>query len=224
MADWLRELKQQLGEDDTFFEQMDRQLAPPFEAAVGERLADFVLTPPLQSAGPDRVIVGRPARRFVVRQEGARYRLDGELLNIDYLAPVTIAWERMDTGTHFWWQHLDADDIRSWLSARRDIPIHTQAAIQTVIRNPVWPHVTLAFDVEDGAAERRLEEALHATINAWDPARGAIHNAGPLRRIGPRTFLMSIDFGSAGVDALNHLLDEVARTIQITKVTLDSRP
>ncbi|MGY6275049.1 hypothetical protein [Methylomonas sp. MgM2] len=223
MAKWLSEFVKYLDETDSFFFEMDRQLSSKFKSKVGESLDDFVLLGIMKDINQNSGDIGHPKRTFTVIEKGVFRVLNAELLNLDYLSPVTIGWKRTPDSIEFEWLHLDSQDIKKWLTMRRNFRIRTKNKIDFEINDPIWPHVVITFEIEGNWSRIKLENELNSIIQRWFKSCIGIHNISPLEHINDRVFSLTIDFGLTGCNALESLLNMIGENMKIKKVKLDCK-
>lgn len=209
-SDWLAELKNQYPSGEEFYAEMDSQLGALFSKATGGTLKRFQLLPP-------------SGRRFEIKQDADLFSIAADLLNIDIVFPVQIAWTHQNDVYTFWWLDLPFEQIRTELANRRNINFGTEFKFEVEIKDPVWPHLQLILHTELGFEAHQAEQIIHQRIDALDEKqnRGVVHRVGELRQLKDNYFQIGIDFGSTGLEFLTGLLKDL-EACHIKKVTLDS--
>jgi hypothetical protein len=209
-TDWLKEFKNHYQGSEKFYQEMDSQLGALFEKATGETLERFQLLPPW-------------GKRFDIKQEAEVFSVEADLLNIDIIFPVQIAWTQKNEVYTFWWLDLPVEQIKTELANRRRINFGTEFNFKVEIKDLVWPHLKLIFLTEPGFKADQVEQIIHKRLNPLNekPNRGVVHRVGELKQLQDNYYQVGIDFGSTGLEFLTDLLKDL-EACHIKKVIMDS--
>jgi hypothetical protein len=209
-SDWLSEFKKQYPSSEKFYAEMDSQLGTLFEKATRETLERFQLLPSF-------------GRRFEIKQDAEVFSFVADLLNIDILFSVQIAWTHQNEVHTFWWLDLPIEQIKTELANRRNINFGVEFKFEVEIKDPVWPHLQLILQTELGFKADQTEQIIHHRVDTLDEKknRGFVHRVGELKQLKDNYYQIGIDFGSTGLEFLTSLLKDL-ETCYIKKVTLDS--
>lgn len=217
---WNTLLLQQLGASREFADAMDAQLG-----AQARQLADVDLLD-----GRFSILPGDGEFEIETRQLADRVvsAVDVDLVGPDATAePAVLAWfsqqrpgEAVDPASctdedalQFFWARFPIEETKRYTRTRT----HPSAAsgrfpVETSVFG--WPDVILSLELHtvDGDSARRLEAALDGAIAAWNRASASkIHYRGPVQTLGERTLQVHLDFGSAGQEAMRHVVDALDR-------------
>ena len=209
---WLEILMNSIKQSDEFFFELDYQLSKQFNKVVPESINEFKLVPPFN-------------QQFVVQNLKEFSFLDAELLNIDIVFSVQIAWKEFENKFEFWWLTLPAQQIKIELNNRRQIKTIPDLPFEVQIKNPVWPHLKFTLHSKDKLNIEQIQHAIYELIEQWNEKefkKGVIHTAKPLIQIDENMSILNIDLGSTGEEFLNNLLEEFS-SFNLDKLTIDSQ-
>lgn len=224
---WNTMLLQQLSASREFASAMDAQLGAQARQLAGIDLLDgrFSILP---VDGEFEIDTKQLADRVVSAVEV-------DLVGPDASAePAVLAWfsrqrpgEAVDPASctdgdalQFFWARFPIEEVKRYtrtqthpFAARVRFPVETSVF--------GWPDVMLSLELRkiDDDSQTRVGAALDGAIAAWNMASASkIHYRGPVQCLGERTLQVHVDFGSAGPEAMRHVVDALDRTFSAGEI------
>lgn len=209
---WLSDLKGSMDSEDSFWEQMDKELSADFFAQTGLSLSAFRLIP-------------TPGMQFNIVFEDGWSILSACLLKIDIVFPVIIAWRKEQKVFTFKWLILPSEEIKSEMANGSQLELPTDLPFAVETEYVVWPNVHLEFTFSEPPQLSRLNNRFAEILAANEEKgkeEGWIHSAGEIMVSADGAYLTKIDFGSAGLSALVRILSSIAESFPLIKVKFKS--